>query len=102
MGKNTLWEKEKLLITSSFSFSRSVFTVLQTCTNKGLLGRGLNGSDSNNRAVECAGHNRLNIMFMSSDLTVCSLEKKSTGTKGRTSGQALNPFPNNKILDGPN
>ena len=40
----TLWEKEKLLITSNFSFSRSVFKrlLLQTHKNQGLFGKGLN------------------------------------------------------------
>ena len=40
----TLWEKEKLLTTSNSSFSHSVFKglVLQTCTNQGLFGKGLN------------------------------------------------------------
>ena len=35
-----MWEKEKLLVTSNFSFSHSVFKrlVLQTCKNKGLFG----------------------------------------------------------------
>ena len=39
----TLWEKEKLLITSNFSFSHSVFKwlVLQTRKNRGLFGKGL-------------------------------------------------------------
>ena len=38
------WEKEKLLITSNFSFSHSVFKrlVLQTRKNQGLFGKGLN------------------------------------------------------------
>ena len=42
-GKKTLWEKEKLLVTSNFSFSHSVFKrlVLQTCKNQGLFGKGL-------------------------------------------------------------
>ena len=42
-GQKTLWEKEKLLNTSNFSFSHSVFIrlVLQTCKNKGLFGKGL-------------------------------------------------------------
>ena len=37
------WEKEKLLITSNFSFSHSVYKrlVLQTCKSKGLYGNGL-------------------------------------------------------------
>ena len=43
-GYKTLWEKEKLLVTSNFSFSHSVFKrlVLQTHKNKGLFGKGLN------------------------------------------------------------
>ena len=38
-----LWEKEKLLVTSNFSFSHSVFKrlVLQTCKQQGLSGKGL-------------------------------------------------------------
>ena len=43
-GQKTLWEKEKLLVTSNFSFSHSVFKrlVLQTRKNQGLFGKGLN------------------------------------------------------------
>ena len=42
-GLSTLWEKEKLLVTSNFSFSHSVFKriKLQTRKNHGLFGRGL-------------------------------------------------------------
>ena len=42
-GLKTLLEKEKLLITSNFSFSHSVFKrlVLQTRKNQGLVGKGL-------------------------------------------------------------
>ena len=38
-----MWEKEKLLVTSNFSFSHSVFNrpVLQTRENQGLFGKGL-------------------------------------------------------------
>ena len=38
-----MWEKEKLLITSNFSFSHSVFKrlILQTRKNQGLFGKGL-------------------------------------------------------------
>ena len=45
--KKTLGEKEKLLITSNFSFSHSVFKrlVLQTHENQGLLGKGLESVD---------------------------------------------------------
>ena len=39
----TLWKKEKLLVTSNFSFSQGVFKrlLLQTCKKKGLFGEGL-------------------------------------------------------------
>ena len=42
-GEKTLWEKEKLLVTSNFSFSHSVFKrpILQTRKNQGLFGKGL-------------------------------------------------------------
>ena len=41
--KKTLLEKEKLLVTSNFSFSHSVFKilVLQTRKNQGLFGKAL-------------------------------------------------------------
>ena len=41
-GLKTMCEKEKLLITSNFSFSHSVFKrlVLQTRENQGLFGKG--------------------------------------------------------------
>ena len=43
-GWKTMKEKKKLLVTSHFSFSRSVFRrlVLQTRENQGLFGKGLN------------------------------------------------------------
>ena len=42
-GYKTLWEKEKLLVTSNFSFSCSVFKILvrQTRKNQGLFVKGL-------------------------------------------------------------
>ena len=42
----TLWEKEKLLVTSDFSFSHSVFNrlELQTRKNQGLFGKGLSSN----------------------------------------------------------
>ena len=41
--QKTLWEKEKLLVTSNFSFSHSVFKrpVVQTRKDQGLFGKGL-------------------------------------------------------------
>ena len=43
-GQKTLWEKVKLLVTSNFTFSHSVFKrlVMQTRKNQGLFGKGLN------------------------------------------------------------
>ena len=43
MNRKTLWEKEKLLVTSKFSFSHSVFKrlVLQTRKTQGFFGKGL-------------------------------------------------------------
>ena len=45
----TLWEKEKLLVMSNFSFSHSVFKrlVLQTRKNQGLFGKGLSTAVQN-------------------------------------------------------
>ena len=42
-GYKTLWEQEKLLVTSNFFFSHSVFKrlVLQTRKNQGLFGKGV-------------------------------------------------------------
>ena len=42
-GRKTLLEKEKLLVTSNFSYSHSVFKrlVLKTGKNQGLFGKGL-------------------------------------------------------------
>ena len=52
----TLWEKEKLLITSNFSFSHSVFKrlVLQTRKNQGLFGKGLKDERERERERERA------------------------------------------------
>ena len=39
-----MWEKEKMLVTSNFSFSHSIFKrpILQTSKNQGLFGKELN------------------------------------------------------------
>ena len=46
-GQKTLWEKEKLLATSNFSFFYSVFKtlILQARENQGLFGKGLSHFD---------------------------------------------------------
>ena len=48
-GYKTMWEKEKLLVTSNLSFSHSVFKrfALETRKNKGLFRKGLNVSAAN-------------------------------------------------------
>ena len=53
-GKKTLWEKEKLLVTSNFSFSHSVFKrpVLQTRKNQGLFGKGLNPTNNHPERID--------------------------------------------------
>ena len=56
-GRKTLREKEKLLVTSNFSFSYSVLKrpILLTIENKGLFGKGLmkiwNRPSCNERSV---------------------------------------------------
>ena len=46
------WEKEKLLVTSNFSFSHIVFKrlVMQTRKNRSLFGEGLKGHNSSSVA----------------------------------------------------
>ena len=48
-GLKTLWDKEKLLVTSNFSFSHSVFKRLlwQTSKNQGLFCKELSTSKTN-------------------------------------------------------
>ena len=57
-GWKTLREKEKLLVTSNFSFSHSVFKrlVLQTSRNQGLFGKGLMNK---NFSLETPGDSRV-------------------------------------------
>ena len=56
-GLSTLWEKEKLLVTSNFSFSHSVFKriKLQTRKNQGLFGKGLMVNKKTTRKREKLG-----------------------------------------------
>ena len=53
-GLKTLWEKEKLLVMSNFSFSHRVFKrlILQTCENQGLFGKGINPDEPMNKRIE--------------------------------------------------
>ena len=48
-----LWQKEKLLVISSFSFSHSVYKdlVLQTCKSQGLFWKGLKATQLFNVSV---------------------------------------------------
>ena len=50
-----MWEKVKLLVTSNFSFSHSVFKrlVLQTRKNQGLFGKGLNDPEKEDLKTLC-------------------------------------------------
>ena len=64
-GKKTLWEKEKLLVMSNFSFSHSVFKshVQQTRKNEGLFGKGLSGRRVILLATKIDKFPNLNIKF---------------------------------------
>ena len=52
-GWKTVWEKEKLLVTSNFSFFYSVCNrlVLQTSKNKGLFGKRVKTKDLENETA---------------------------------------------------
>ena len=79
-GKKTLWEKEKLLLTSNFSFSHSVFKrvtsnfsfshsvfkrpVLQTRTNQGLFGKGLSTETWRNACLDDKNLRLITRMYM--------------------------------------
>ena len=54
-GQKTLWDKEKLLIMSNFSFCHCVFErrVLQTRKNQGLFGKGLTEKRDNGGTSMC-------------------------------------------------
>ena len=54
-GLKTLWEKEKLLVSSNFSFSHCVFKrlVLQTGKNQGLFAKGLQGRKCCEKRRKC-------------------------------------------------
>ena len=76
----TLREKEKLLVTSNFSFSHSVFKrlVLQTRKNQGLFGKGLKGKKN----VEKGGvFETLMLYFLSKNFTL--VFDLDLGTKGK-------------------
>ena len=53
-GTKTLWEKEKLLVTSNFSFSHSVFkkVLMQTRKNQGLFGKELKDLKKNSTEIQ--------------------------------------------------
>ena len=58
-GYKTPWEKEKLLVTSNFSFSHGVFKrlILQTRKDNGLFGKGLKAvslTETKGRTAESA------------------------------------------------
>ena len=59
-GKKTMWEKEKLLVTSNFSFSNGVFkrVLLHTRKNQDLFGKGLS-------------HALWKSMFCASAISIC-------------------------------
>ena len=69
-GQKTLWEKEKLLVTSNFSFSLSVFKrpVVQTRKNQGLFGKGLKAYVTNINSFVASACQDLTVEKMQPDL----------------------------------
>ena len=78
-GKKTLWEKEKLLVTSNFSFSHSVF--------KRLVSQG-------HQRVSLCGNGVINDKFHHLSHINCSALILSIHIKA-----IINLLPNNKILN---
>ena len=93
-GQKTLGEKKKLLVTSNFFFSPSVFKrlVLQTGKNQGLLGKWLNYDNSHSMA-----ETRRNCIvpsihsFLINSLYVCCLKPFPTLFQLYRSGQCTYP-----------
>ena len=76
----TLWEKEKLLVTSNFSFSHGVFKrlVLQTHKNQGLFGKGLK---IHNYAITCMAEgirDTFNPFYQDMVQNICKLSNHSS------------------------
>ena len=100
-GLKTLWEKEKLLVTSNFTFSLSVFKrlILLTRKKKGLFGKGLNGiswvSLTNfNESAESADQDQ------PADLALHSLQNESMVPNDRTWVKARSPNTVGNIVAG--
>ena len=64
-GRETQWQTEKLLVTSNFSFSRSVVKglALQTCKNKSLFGKELNKPHHEDKATTKQQQQHILIFF---------------------------------------
>ena len=82
-GKKNPWEKEKLLVTSIFFFSQSVFKrhVLQTCKNQGFFGKGLKPFVIN--------HSQASLCF------TCLEYKSFENIVGKG---AISPFPSDSVF----
>ena len=81
-----MWEIEKLLVTSNFSFSHSVFKrlVLQTRKNQGLFGKGLRNDDCHSDKIHtyyCVHLNESADSALESGLFSPGKEKNQTHTK---------------------
>ena len=76
----TMWEKDKLLVTSNLSFSHSVFKrlALQTRKNQGLFGKELSQS-------EVVLHSTLQLLLQY-DFILCLIEINKIVTKWRLHG----------------
>ena len=73
-GQKTLWEKVKLLVTSNFTFSHSVFKrlVLQTRKNQGLFGKELTLSQTSPGFLRVCSASLLKTLWVKEKLLVMS------------------------------
>ena len=71
-GQKTLWEKDKLLVTSNLSFSHSVFKrpALQTRKNQGLFGKGLKDKNHHLSYFVVLKHFQFKIFSFGKELTL--------------------------------
>ena len=94
--QKTLWEKDKLLVTSNLSFSHSVFKrpAQQTCLNQGLFGKGLNLYQRQNFGlVQIESICRPQIKCDSKTEICFGKGRKHCGKKRKCWLPAFSPFP---------
>ena len=97
----TLWEEEKLLVTSNFSFSHSVFQklVLQTLKNKCLFWQGLRRQKLMDRMVFYTTFNIISIISLK-QLTNSCIPWVFTSTRLRLCFAQGHPHEKNQSAEG--